>query len=261
MILNTLAQAAALRVAAAKKRHDPQQLIKAALSLPAGDFPFERILREPGISFICEIKKASPSKGLIAKEFPWLAIALEYEAAGAAAISVLTEPEYFLGTDEYLQEIARSVSIPVLRKDFTVDSYQIYEAKILGASAILLICALLDTGTLKEYIRICDLLGLTALVEAHNEEEIHSALKAGARLIGVNNRDLKTFEVDFDNSIRLRSLVPPSILFMAESGIRTAADIGRLQNSRVDAVLIGETLMRAENKKERLDQLREGCHG
>lgn len=256
MILDTLAEAAVRRVAAAKRLYTPEHVEAAACSLPPGDFAFEKALRAPGISFICEVKKASPSKGVIAPDFPYLDIAREYEAAGAAAVSVLTEPEYFLGKNEYLQEIAHTVSIPVLRKDFTVDSYQIYEAKILGACAVLLICALLDTKRLAEYIEICDFLGISALVEAHDEAEIHSALEAGARVIGVNNRDLKTFQVDIENSIRLRSLVPPSVLFTAESGIRNAEDIRRLRESNVNAVLIGETLMRADDKKAALAGLR-----
>lgn len=261
MILDTLAKAAALRVAKVKTLYPHDQMEQTARSLPAGGFQFEKALKTPGISFICEVKKASPSRGVIAEEFPYLDIALDYEAAGASAISVLTEPEYFLGKDEYLQEISQKVSLPVLRKDFTVDPYQIYEAKVLGASAVLLICALLDTDTLRQFIGICDSLGISALIEAHDEDEIHSALNAGARLIGVNNRNLKTFEVDFNNSIRLRSLVPPSVLFAAESGVKTPEDIKRLYEARVNAVLIGETLMRSPDKKAELDRLREDCHG
>lgn len=217
---------------------------------------FEAALAAEGISFICEVKKASPSKGIIAQEFPYLQIAKEYEAAGAAAISCLTEPYWFLGKDVYLQEIASQVRIPVLRKDFTVDEYMIYEAKLLGASAVLLICALLPEETIREYIRICDSLGLSALVEAHDEEEIAMALRAGARIIGVNNRNLKDFTVDVHNSERLRSLVPPSVLFVAESGIKTAEDIGVLRKAGVNGVLIGETLMRSQDKKAMLDTLK-----
>lgn len=204
------------------------------------------------MSFICEVKKASPSKGLIASDFPYVDIAKDYEAAGAAAISVLTEPEYFLGSNEYLKEIRRHVSVPLLRKDFTVDPYQIFEAKVIGASAVLLICALLDTETLRTGIHLCDSLGMSALVEAHDEEEIKSALRAGARIIGVNNRNLKTFSVDFSNSIRLRSLVPDDVLFIAESGVKSADDIRLLHEAGVDGVLIGETLMRSADKKKYL---------
>ena len=219
-------------------------------------FPFEQALAGPQISFICECKKASPSKGLIAPDFPYLQIAGEYEKAGASAISVLTEPKWFLGCDRYLEEIAESVGIPCLRKDFTVDPYMIYEAKLLGASAVLLICALMEEPVLADHLQLCDRLGLSALVEAHDEAEIEMALHAGARIIGVNNRNLKDFSVDLDNSRRLRSLVPESVLFVAESGISGPEDIGKLRSAGVNAVLIGESLMRAPDKKAMLDYLR-----
>jgi len=208
------------------------------------------------ISVICEVKKASPSKGIIAECFPYLDIAKEYEEAGADAISVLTEPDYFLGENQYLSQISKQVSIPVLRKDFIVDEYQIYEAKVIGADAVLLICSLLDTVTLKKYLGICDELELSALVEAHTVEEVRSAIEAGARVLGVNNRNLKTFEVDLNHSIQLRGFVPEDILFVAESGIKTPEDMLRLQKAGVNAVLIGETLMRSPNKKEELYTLR-----
>ena len=215
----------------------------------AQDFAFERALAEDGISFICEVKKASPSKGLIAPDFPYLDIAAEYEAAGASAISCLTEPFYFQGRDTYLQEIADAVRIPVLRKDFTVDEYMIYQAKALGAGAVLLICAILDDAQLLAYGQLARELGLSALVEAHSEEEVERALKSGARIVGVNNRDLKTFQVDVTTSARLRRMVPPEILFVSESGIRGAEDIRSLRQNGTDAVLIGETLMRSGDKK------------
>jgi len=208
------------------------------------------------IAFICEVKKASPSKGIISEDFPYLAIAKDYERAGADAISVLTEPEFFKGSNEILREISDLVSVPVLRKDFIIDEYQIYEAKTIGADAVLLICTLLDTNTLKGYIRICNELGLSALVEAHTKEEVASAIKAGARMIGVNNRNLQTFEVDLQNSINLRSLVPMEIIFVAESGISSAEDVQELCSAGVNAVLIGETLMRSENKKEMIQKLK-----
>lgn len=253
MIIDDIAAKTRERVDKQKQKKSPEQIMEEASALPrSGDFVFERALRVPGISFICEVKKASPSKGIISDDFDYLAIARDYEQAGAAAISVLTEPFYFLGDDHYLREISSSVKIPVLRKDFTVDSYQIYEAKLLGASAILFICALLDTETIREYLSIAHSLGLSAVVEAHTEEEIYSALKAGARIIGVNNRNLKTFEVDISTSIRLRKLVPDNILFISESGIKTPEDIAALRSSRTDAVLIGETLMRSSNKKKEL---------
>ena len=256
-ILDTIAAYAKERVAAAKAQVPLEEIKKQALSMDLSTgFPFEKALREGDISFICECKKASPSKGLIAEDFPYLAIAKDYEAAGASCISVLTEPKWFLGSDSYLKEIAEAVSIPCIRKDFTVDEYMIYEAKLLGASAVLLICALLPEETIQYYIEICDRLGLSALVEAHNEEEIASAIRAGARIIGVNNRNLKDFTVDVHNSERLRRLVPESVLFVAESGIRTAEDIDVLRRVGVNAVLIGETLMRAPDKKAMLDALK-----
>lgn len=256
-ILDTIADHARKRVAAAKEKLPLEDVKQMALAADcSADFPFEKALAVPGISFICECKKASPSKGLIAEDFPYLAIAKEYEAAGASCISVLTEPKWFLGSDDYLREIANTVSIPCIRKDFTVDEYMIYEAKLLGASAVLLICSLLSADEVKSYIEICDELGLSALVEAHNEEEISSAIKAGARIIGVNNRNLKDFSVDTGNSARLRSLVPDNILFVAESGIRSREDVEVLEKARVDAMLIGETLMRCEDKKAMLNELR-----
>ncbi|MBQ4170591.1 MAG: indole-3-glycerol phosphate synthase TrpC, partial [Ruminococcus sp.] len=221
-----------------------------------GSFEFEKALRNPGISFICECKKASPSKGLIAPDFPYLKITKEYERAGADCISVLTEPKWFLGSDEYLREIAAEVKIPCLRKDFTVDEYMIYEAKLFGASAVLLIAALLPESQLKEYICICDELGLSALVETHNEAEVDDAITAGARIIGVNNRNLKDFSVDTENSKRLRKLIPRDILFVAESGVKTPADVRSLRAIGADAVLVGETLMRAEDKTQKLNELR-----
>lgn len=258
-ILGTIAAYTKKRVEKAKEALPLKELKQLTLTQNCKTgFPFEKALAADGISFICECKKASPSKGIIAEEFPYLTIAKEYEAAGASCISVLTEPKWFLGKDEYLKEISNAVSIPCIRKDFTVDEYMIYEAKLLGASAVLLICSLLSTDTLKRYIAICDSLGLSALVEAHDEKEIASAIIAGARIIGVNNRNLKSFTVDISNSGKLRSLVPENILFVAESGIRSREDIKALEAARVDAVLIGETLMRAHNKKAMLDELRAG---
>ncbi|MBO4927132.1 MAG: indole-3-glycerol phosphate synthase TrpC [Clostridiales bacterium] len=219
-------------------------------------FAFEEALRRDGMSFICECKKASPSKGVIAEDFPYLQIARDYEAAGADCISVLTEPRWFLGSDAYLEEIAAAVNVPCLRKDFTVDEYMIYEAKVLGAGAVLLICSILEPSQLSEYAAICNSLGLTALFETHNEGEVYDAVVAGARVIGVNNRNLADFSVDTGNSAKLRKLVPPGVIFVAESGIRTAADVRALEAIGVDAVLVGETLMRAADKKTTLAELR-----
>ena len=257
MILDEIAEKTRLRVEEAKRRVTPEQMKAQAEAMEADTgFPFEKELAKPGISFICEVKKASPSKGLIAPDFDPMAIAREYEKAGAGAMSVLTEPDYFLGDIEYLREIAKEAAIPLLRKDFTIDEYMIYEAKAAGASVVLLICALLDEETVKRYIEICDSLGLSALVEAHDEEEISQAIRAGARVIGVNNRNLKDFTVDIHNGIRLREKVPENILFVAESGIRTREDIVELEKGKVNAVLIGETLMRSQNKKAMLDELK-----
>jgi len=255
-ILDQLAEHARERVAEAKKNHPLAQLRQKALDLPKGTFAFEKALRKPDISFICECKKASPSKGLIAPDFPYLEIAREYEAAGADCISVLTEPKWFLGSEDYLEEIASAVSLPCLRKDFTIDEYMIYEAKLLGASAVLLICSILESEQLKEYLAIADTLGLSALVEAHDEREIQEALATGARIVGVNNRNLKDFSVDTGNSLRLRKSVPEDVLFVAESGITSAGDVQQARNMGADAVLVGETLMRAADKREKLAELR-----
>ena len=255
-ILDQLAEHARQRVEAAKQTVPLAEAKRQALALPKGDLRFEKALAKPGLAFICECKKASPSKGLIAPHFPYLQIAKEYEAAGADCISVLTEPKWFLGRDKYLKEIANTVSIPCLRKDFTVDEYMIYEAKVLGASAVLLICSILSEEQIKSYINICDELGLSALVEAHDANEVQTALHAGARVIGVNNRNLKDFSVDTDNSRRLRALIPHNVLFVSESGVSSTEDVAKLREIGADAVLIGETLMRASDKKVKLDELR-----
>ena len=258
-ILEDIAEHTRKRVEKAKRIVSPQEMKQRAERMNCNTgFPFEKALREPGISFICECKKASPSKGLIAVDFPYLKIAYEYEKAGAAAISVLTEPKWFKGSNEYLRQIAETVKLPCLRKDFTIDPYMIYEAKVLGAQIILLICALLDEETLREYIKIADSLGLSAICEVHDEEEVKKAVNAGARIIGVNNRNLKDFTVDLQNSIKLRQDVPGDILFIAESGIKSHDDIAVLENGDVNGVLIGETLMRAADKKAMLDELRYG---
>ena len=257
-VLEKIAEHTKSRYAGIIVRKPAEEVKREALSLPAGSFEFEKALKKEGLSFICEIKKASPSKGIIAEDFPYLEIAEEYEKAGADAISCLTEPEWFLGKDEYLRQIAEKVTIPVLRKDFTVCDYQIYEAKILGASAVLLICALLDTDTIREYISICDTLGISALVEAHDGDEIRSALDAGARIIGVNNRNLHDFSVDVNNSARYRKLIPDNVAFVSESGIKTREDIEILIRNGTSAVLIGETLMRSKDRAAALAELKYG---
>lgn len=257
MILEEIAARTVQRVAEEKAAVPLSEMKKRAEALDANTgFPFRKALSGDEISFICEVKRASPSKGLIAPDFPYLDIARDYERAGASAISCLTEPFWFKGRDEYLAEISNAVKIPVLRKDFTVDEYMIYQAKTLGASAVLLICSILSKEQLSEYLGIAHSLGLSALVEAHDEDEVRTALSVGAGIIGVNNRDLRTFTVDINNSARLRKLVPPEILFVSESGIKTAADIKALRSNGTNAVLIGETLMRSPDKKAALDELR-----
>lgn len=256
MILDEIAAYAKKRVDAAKEKISFHDIKKEAESLEKGDFCFEKALKSKEMSFICEVKKASPSKGIISEDFPYLSIAKEYEAAGADCISCLTEPKWFLGSDKIFSEIRKTVTLPMLRKDFTVDEYQLYESRLIGADAVLLICALLDKKTISQYIEICDMLGLSALVEAHDEAEIASAVSAGARIIGVNNRNLKDFSVDFKNSSRLRDKIPPSVLFVAESGISSAEDVKALEAIGADAVLIGEALMRAVDKEAMLHEFR-----
>lgn len=262
-ILEKIAEATRIRVEGSKKLVPEDQLRNQALSLYEErgrncSVSFRDALAENGMSFICECKKASPSKGIIAENFPYLEIAKDYEAAGASAISVLTEPQWFKGDLKYLKEISSEVNIPVLRKDFTVSPYMIYEAYINGASAVLLICSLLDKDTLEEYICIAKSLGLDALVEAHDENEVEMAIAAGAEIIGVNNRDLRTFEVNASNCLRLRDKVPEDVLFVAESGIKDREDIKILEDNKVDAVLIGEALMRSSDRKAYLNGLKYG---
>ena len=256
-ILQTIAEYAKTRVEADRQLVSLEEMKERACGGAAGNGEaFVQALQKPGLSFICEVKKASPSKGVIDEKFPYLQIAREYADAGADCISCLTEPKWFLGSDRIFQEIRKEVSIPMLRKDFVVDAYQIYQAKVMGANAVLLICAVLGRKTLEEYLCICRELGLAALVEAHDDKEIADAVAAGAQIIGVNNWNLKDFSVDVGNSGRLRSLVPDGVLFVAESGIRTPEEVAALSRERVDAVLIGETLMRAENKRTALEELK-----
>lgn len=256
MILDKIIEATKIRVAQEKQVETPEAVKAAALALPSDTgFPFEAALRQQDFNFICEVKKASPSKGIIAEHFPYLDIAKEYEVAGAAAISVLTEPDFFKGDKKYLQEIASTVKIPVLRKDFIIDEYQIYQAKVWGASAILLICACLDVPTLTKFRELSDSLGLSSLVEAHDEYEVQMAIDCGARIIGVNNRNLKDFTVDVQNSVRLRNLVEDDVIFVSESGLETPEDIQVLRDNNIGVALMGETFMRSPNKVEKLAYL------
>lgn len=259
-ILDTIAAYARQRVAADTEETCLEVMRELALQGGAADgAAFERALRKPGMGFICEVKKASPSKGIIDREFPYLDIARDYEAAGADCISCLTEPKWFLGSDQIFSEIRQRGATPMLRKDFTVDEYQIYQAKVLGANAVLLICGLLDTRTIARYLELCDRLGLAALVETHDEAEIASAVSAGARIIGVNNRNLKDFSVDFSNAARLRDRIPPGTIYVAESGVKGPEDAAMLKSIGADAALVGETLMRATDKKAMLAALREAA--
>ena len=256
MILDKIIEATKIRVAQEKQVESPESVKAAALALPSDTgFPFEAALRQQDFNFICEVKKASPSKGIIAEHFPYLEIAKEYEVAGAAAISVLTEPDFFKGDKKYLQEIASTVKIPVLRKDFIIGEYQIYQAKVWGASAILLICACLDVPTLTKFRELADSLGLSSLVEAHDEHEVQMAIDCGARIIGVNNRNLKDFTVDVQNSVRLRNLVQDDVIFVSESGLETPEDIQVLRDNNIGVALMGETFMRSPNKVEKLAYL------
>lgn len=255
-ILENIAEYARLRVRLAQEKLPLEAIQKMAISQPAAKTSFKQELLKNELSFICECKKASPSKGVIAPEFPYLDIAKEYEEAGANCLSVLTEPKYFQGNDRYLQEIAAAVSIPCLRKDFVVDAYMLYEAKVLGAAAVLLICSLLTQEQLKEYLEICRELKLDALVEVHTAREAEIALKVGAEIIGINNRDLKSFTVNLENSAKISSLLPKDIIAVSESGISSTADIAVLKQLGIDAVLIGEALMLAKDKKAKLCELR-----
>ena len=256
-ILQTIATKTKERIEKQKALHPLEELKQACTKLPINqDFPFEQALRKEGLSYICECKKASPSKGLIDEDFNYLQIAKEYEKVGARAISVLTEPEFFLGSDQYLQEIAQEVKIPCLRKDFVVDEYMIYQAKLLGAQAILLIVSLLDTQTLKQYLDLATSLGLSCLVEAHDEVEIKQAIEVGAKIIGVNNRNLRNFQVNVENTLNLRRAIPKEILMVAESGIQSRSDIALLEKAQIDAVLIGETLMKASDRQAKMAELR-----
>lgn len=261
-ILSAIAKCARLRTEAAKAVC-PEETVRERAIEQAGintdrHFAFEKALAKEGMSFICECKKASPSKGIIEPDYRWLETAKEYDAAGADCVSVLTEPSWFMGSGAHLYEISKNISAPCIRKDFTVDEYMIYEAALLGASAVLLISSILTKNQIESYIKICDRLGMTALVEAHDEKELYCALGAGARVVGVNNRNLKDFTVNTENSRRLRRIVPENVIFVSESGVSCRDDVLRLEDIGADAVLVGEALMRAGDKKAKLDELRYG---
>ena len=260
-ILETIAAYAGERAAKDKEKVPEKEMRERALALPKGTFRFSRVLRKKEMSFICEVKKASPSKGLIDPVFDYKRIAKNYEAAGADCVSCLTEPKWFLGSDVIFGEVRRTIQLPMIRKDFTVDDYQIYQAKCMGADAVLLICALMDEKKLTHYLTICDTLGLDALVETHDEEEIKMAVSAGAGVIGVNNRNLKDFSVDFSNAVKLRHLIPEDVIYVAESGVSRISDAAALRQAGADAVLMGEVLMRAKNQKAMLKAMKAAAAG
>ena len=257
MILEDIAAYTRTRVEALKKKKSLYAVRDEAEGRPEGK-DFQAALSAPGLSVIAELKQASPSKGLIAPDFEriFLDKAKHYEEGGAAAISCLTEPKFFLGSDEYLQQARAAVELPILRKDFTIDEYQIYEAKCIGADAVLLICSLLSQNQLVEYLCQAHELGLSALVEAHDADEVQAALAAGASIIGVNNRNLKDFTVNPLNSLRLREQIPDDKIFVAESGITKASDCVGLKAAGVQAVLVGEALMRSLNPAAMLKEMR-----
>lgn len=259
-ILDQLAEYARIRVKRDKETISPEQMKDMALSARlAGGEKFYQAIEKPDLSIICEVKKASPSKGLIDPVFDYKAAALAYEASGADAISCLTEPRWFLGSDEIFRDIRALVKTPMIRKDFVVDEYQLYQAKCMGADCVLLICAILDTETIRSCLELCEQLGLAALVETHDQAEIAAAVHTGARMIGVNNRNLRDFSVDLGNAGRLRDLIPDDVLFVAESGVRKAEDAASLRSAGADAILVGEALMRAEDKGAFLRAMREAA--
>lgn len=256
-ILDTIADHARLRVRQKQALIPPEELRAAALALgPGQGSAFASALAKPGLSFICEVKKASPSKGVIDPVFDYPAIAAAYREAGADAVSCLTEPKWFLGSDEIFTHIRSLIDTPMLRKDFTVDDYQLYEARVMGANAVLLICALHSPADLARRLALCETLGLAALAEAHDEAEIAAAVSAGAKIIGVNNRNLKDFSVDFSNAARLREKIPAGVLYVAESGVKGPEDAAALRRMGADAALIGEAFMRAADKRQMLQQMR-----
>ena len=257
MILEDIVESTKERVEKNKKYRSIYELKEKAFQMPIDQsFSFQKALEKEGMSYILEVKRHSPSKGQIVSRFDFKEIAKEYEMIGADAISVVTEPDYFKGDDDFLKEIKKIVKIPVLRKDFVVDEYMVYEAKLLGADAILLITGILDEITLMRCINLAHNLGMSALVEAHSSLQIKKALRVGAKIIGVNNRDLRDFSVDIHNTVALRQLVSDDVIFVSESGIRTRKDIESLENNHVQGVLIGETMMKSQQKRHTLEVLK-----
>lgn len=261
MILDQIVEKTRIRIQKEKTEISPKEMRNKAKELSSDTgYPFLKALSKKGMSYICEVKKASPSKGIISEDFNYIEIAKEYEKIGASAISVLTEPDYFQGNILFLKDIKEKVNLPLLRKDFIIDPYMIDQAKVNGADAILLICALLTEEELSTYQAYAESLGLSALVEAHNEEEVAKALRARAKIIGINNRDLRDFSVDIHNSLRYRHLIPEDVIFVSESGITERDQIIELEANHVNAVLIGETMMKAKDKQGMMDTLRGYTH-
>ncbi|MGI9862195.1 indole-3-glycerol phosphate synthase TrpC [Moorella naiadis] len=243
-------------VAAAREARPLAALEQAAAALPSTrDFAAALEHQSKGLKVIAELKQASPSRGLIQKDFNLEGQAKSYTAAGAAAISVLTDERFFRGRPEYLTRVRRVTTLPLLRKDFIIEPYQIYEARILGADAILLIVAALEQAELEEYLALAGYLGLAALVEVHTAPELERALQAGARIVGINNRDLKTFRVDLQTTARLRPRIPPGIIVVSESGIKNRADAAMVASAGVDAILVGEALMTAGDVAAKMAEL------
>lgn len=249
MILDQILLDTKKRVKKLYQRHPLESWKSKADKVPLSNFKFHRTIENNSFSIIAEIKKASPSKGMIDKAFDYKQIAKDYKEAGVNCISVLTEPYHFSGRNEYIQTVKQISELPVLRKDFIIDEIQIYESVLLGADCILLICKALSLKQLTKFLQIAETLQLSALVEAHTLEDVTMALQANAKMIGVNNRDLQTFEVDLQTSLTLRESVPSDVMFVSESGIKTVNDIKRIKTGNINAVLIGETLMRSKDKK------------
>ena len=259
-ILDTIAAYAKERVKVDKEKWPLEDLKARCPNLaPAGRESFYDAVARPGLSLICEVKKASPSKGVIDPVFDYLSIARDYEAAGADCVSCLTEPRWFLGSDQIFTEIRQEICLPMLRKDFVVDEYQLYQAKAMGADCVLLICAILEEATLQRYLAIGEELGLAVLTETHDEAEIACAVEVGARMIGVNNRNLKDFSVDFSNAARLRDKIPAGVLYVAESGVKTPEDLEMIRKIGADAALVGEAFMKAPDRKAFLREMKGRC--
>lgn len=253
MILDDIVATKKTEVEALKKRTSVDELKAVIAYLPMAR-DFRGAIKNP-VSLIAEIKKASPSEGVICEEFKHLSLAKEYANSGASAISVLTDEKYFQGALKYLSDVSSFAGIPVLRKDFLIDELQIYESRANGADAVLLIAAILDDGKLASMIKLSDGLGMRPLVEVRDIAELKRAVAAGAAVIGINNRDLKTFKVDIETTFNLLKEIPEDITIVSESGFKTRDQIDRLKAAGVNAVLIGTELMRAKHPGQKIREL------